>query len=201
MNPADAEANASQDQVLMAILRASALWSDILDRACRVSLKSWVVGGGAVAQTVWNHLHGFPDRHGLRDIDIAYFDSGDLSEKGEESVILDMAALYGDLGIELDVKNQARVHLWYERRFGRPIFPYRSLDDAIATWPTTSTAVALAPDAGGSIRVIAPFGLDDLLSGIVRPNKRQITESVYEAKIVRWRTIWPQLVIMSWSDS
>jgi hypothetical protein len=189
------------ERQLLSILRASTLWSTLLDRADRTRLDSWAVGAGALAQTVWNHLYGFPERHGLRDIDVVYFDANDLSEQAESRIIDRVTALLGDLGVALDVKNQARVHLWYERRFGAPIPPYRSLEDSIATWPTTSTAVALAPTPHGSVRIIAPFGLDDLLSGIVRPNKRQITEDVYEAKIARWRSVWPKLDIRPWLDT
>ena len=32
-----------------------------------------------------------------------------------------------------DVKNEARVHLWYEARFGAAIPPYQSAEAAIAT--------------------------------------------------------------------
>ena len=188
----------THEERLLAILRGSQLWSALLGRAPLVSLGDWAVGAGVLVQTVWNHLHGFPDRHGVRDIDIVYFDDRDLSEEAEARAIAEIDRLLGDLGVALDVKNQARVHLWYERRFGKPIPPYSSLEDAIGTWPTTSTAVALAPNLDGSIRVIAPFGLDDLLAGIVRPNKRQITEDIYRAKIDRWRPAWPKLDIRPW---
>ena len=183
---------------LLAILGASSLWSTLLERAPKAPIQGWAVGAGALAQTVWNHLHGFPDRHGIRDIDIVYFDGSDLSEDAESRVIEAMTTIFGDLGPALDVKNQARVHLWHERRFGVPIAPYRSLEDAIGTWPTTATAVALAPAFDGSLRMIAPFGLEDLLAGIVRPNKRQITENVYLRKIDRWRPVWPKLDIRPW---
>src|SRR5437899_6635367 len=49
--------------------------------------------------------------------------------------------LFQHLPIKLDVKNEARVHLWYEDRFGYAIKPYLSSADAIATFPTTATAV------------------------------------------------------------
>lgn len=183
---------------LLAILGASPLWSTLLERAPKASIEGWAVGAGALAQTVWNHLHGFHDRHGIRDIDIVYFDENDLSEDAESRVIEAMTTLLGDLGPALDVKNQARVHLWYERRFGAPITPYRSLEDAVATWPTTATAVALVPRRHGAVDLIAPFGLDDLLAGIIRPNKRQITKEIYQAKIDRWRPVWPKLDMRPW---
>ena len=185
---------------LLSILRCSEVWSILLERCRNVLVADWAVGGGALAQTVWNHLHGLPERHGIRDIDIVYYDADDLSAEAESQAIAHVTELFCDLGVALDVKNQARVHLWYERHFGRLIPPYRSLAEAIVTWPTTATAVALAPRPDGEIGVIAPFGLWDLLGGIVRPNRRQITEDIYQAKIARWRPLWPKLDIKPWSD-
>jgi hypothetical protein len=78
-----------------------------------------------------------------------------------------------DIPLEFDVKNQARVHLWYEKKFGYPIQPYRSVEAAINTWPTTATAIAARIDECG-YKICAPFGLNDLLGMIVRPNKTQI---------------------------
>lgn len=189
------------EQELVSTLRRSALWSVLFGRAGRVEIGDWAVGGGALAQTVWNSRHGFADRHGIRDVDLVYFDDRDLTEEGEARVADEMRALFGDLGVALDVKNQARVHLWYERRFGNSIPPYRSLESAVATWPTTSTAIAVRLTGDGEIGLIAPFGIDDLLAGIIRPNKRQITESVYEAKIARWRPLWPKLDIRPWNEA
>jgi probable phosphoglycerate mutase len=40
---------------------------------------------------------------------------------------------------------------------------------------------------GGDCSICAPFGLDDLLGLIVRPNPRQITREIYEVKVARWR--------------
>jgi hypothetical protein len=95
------------------------------------------------------------------------------------------------------VKNQARVHLWYRRKFGYGIAPYRSVEDAIATFPTTATAVGLRK-VGIGYELCAPFGLTDLLGLVVRPNMRQITREIYEAKVERWRRIWPQLTFVPW---
>jgi hypothetical protein len=48
------------------------------------------------------------------------------------------------------------------------------------------------------LRVYAPFGLTDLFSMIVRPNKMQITEELYEAKTERWIRLWPKLQRLPW---
>jgi hypothetical protein len=41
----------------------------------------------------------------------------------------------------IDVKNEARVHLWYKSHFGYDIPPYHSVEEAMDSWPTTATAV------------------------------------------------------------
>ena len=44
----------------------------------------------------------------------------------------------------------------------------------------------------------APYGLNDLFGMIVRPNKLQITEVIYQQKVTRWKTCWPSLQIVGW---
>lgn len=95
------------------------------------------------------------------------------------------------------MKNEARVHLWYEAKFGYPITPYVSTTDAIATFPTTATAVGLLPRNGG-LELCAPFGLSELLGGVVRANKIQIRRQIYEQKVSRWLKVWPKLSVVDW---
>ena len=64
------------------------------------------------------------------------------------------------------------MNLWYQERFGYAIERYRSSADAIATFPTTATAVGVRR-IHGEFECCAPFGLDDLFGLVVRPNKRQ----------------------------
>lgn len=169
---------------------------EILRRADEVKLSSWAFGAGCVAQTVWNHLSSREPSYGIQDIDLVYFDSTDTSFEAEDAVIHRLTTLFADLPLKLDIKNQARVHLWYEQKHGYPIEPYRNLEDAIGTWPTTSNCVAIFPSEGE--RVYAAYGLEDLFNRVVRPNKRQITESIYLRKVARWRELWPELTITPW---
>lgn len=182
---------------LAAIVADSALLAEVLGRWSEVGLPDGWLVAGAVAQTVWNRRFGLGDGHGLDDIDLIYFDAGDLSEEAERRHAARIAALFRRLPVRLDVKNQARVHLWYEARFGYPIEPYRSAEDAIATFPTTATAIGIRPGNRG-LEIAAPFGLADLLGGIVRPNRAQVTRAIYAAKVARWRSCWPDLAIVDW---
>ncbi len=88
-------------------------------------------------------------------------------------------------------------NLWYEKHFGRPIDQYKSVEEAISTWPTTATSIGVRK-IDGQFHVYAPFGLDDLLGMIVRANKVKITEKIYQDKVDRWIKIWPNLKVISW---
>ncbi len=143
---------------------------------------------------------GQPAELGLKDVDLIYFDDEDLSLDAEADHERRLRELFRSLPIKLDVKNEARVHLWYEERFGYAIEPYLSSADAIASFPTTATAVGVRR-IRGKLECCAPFGLDDLFGRIVRPNKRQITRAIYEAKVDRWRSIWPRLIFLPWDET
>ena len=173
----------------------------LLDRLPALGLAdAWIVAG-AVAQTVWNQQTGRPAGHGIADIDIVYFDRADLDPAAERAAEARAAVLFAPIldgmPLRFDVKNQACVHLWYGARFGCAIAPYASVADAVATYPTTATAIALRRE-GGRIACIAPFGLDDLFAQTVRPNRRLVSEAVYRAKAARWQGRWPELTVFPW---
>jgi hypothetical protein len=172
----------------------------VLDLWAEVRLPDAWLAAGAVAQTVWNAKLGYPPDHGIRDVDIVYFDGEDLSAESEQAEAQRIASLFAQSSVRCDVKNEARVHLWYEARFGSAIAPYRSTEDAIATFPTTATAIGVRR-TDGRFEISAPFGLTDLLHLIVRPNKTQINEEIYEAKLSRWRKYWPPLDIRPWHEA
>ena len=159
----------------------------------------WLVAG-IVVQSYWNAAHGYPPMHGVADVDLVYFDAGDLSEASESAHAARIAREFGDWPAAFDVKNEARVHLWYENRFGCPITPYTSSEAAIETFPTTAGAIGVRPTDTG-IECYAAFGYDDLMNLVVRPNKRQVTREVYERKAARWRSIWPKLRVVDWEQA
>ena len=171
----------------------------VLERWDEVGLPDGWLIAGAVAQAYWNFAHGLPPAHGIKDVDIAYFDASDLSEHAEAAHEARINAAFAECAVHFDVKNEARVHLWYARKFGFPIPPYTSTSHAISTFPTTATSIGIRPAAAG-MELCAPFGLDDLLGLIVRPNKALISADVYAAKVDRWRPLWPQLKIMAWDE-
>jgi hypothetical protein len=188
---------AHQVRALESMVRSNPVVAAVLDQVPALNLGSWYIGAGAVAGTVWNHLHGFAPTHGIKDYDVVYFDADDLSEPAEKAVEAQVTGLLGGKGAAVDVTNEARVHTWYEQRFGRPLRPYRSAEHAIATWPTTATSIGVRCD-GREFVVCAPFGLADLFAMVVRANTTLVEESVYQAKAERWCRTWPQVTALPW---
>ena len=173
--------------------------AEILENWDKVALPNCWIVAGAVVQSYWNAVHGYSPVYGIRDIDLIYFDPDDLSESAESGHRTRIAALFGNVTHRFDVKNEARVHLWYEGKFGYPIAPYESSESAIDTFPTTAGCIGVRPARAG-LESYASFGFGDLLDLVVRPNKRQITRRIYDKKASRWQELWPQLKIIEWDD-
>jgi hypothetical protein len=182
---------------LDAALQLNAVAQAMLTVGAELGLPLWYFGAGGIAQTVWNLRHGFDPASGVKDYDLVYFDPDDISVEAERRNELEVARRLSEFGVVVDVKNEARVHLWYRQRFGRRIDPYRSTEEAIATWPTTASSVGVRRDHEGFI-VCAPFGLADLLGMVARPNKTIISRDVYEEKVSRWAARWPHLRVIPW---
>jgi hypothetical protein len=175
----------------------SAILRPVFDHWSNVNLPDCWLVAGSIAQTVWNAKFGNEPSFGISDIDLVYFDADDLSDEAEQSHALRINHLFRDLQIHIDVKNEARVHLWYGEKFGYPIAPYQSSKGAIDTFPTTATSIGMQPNETG-LETYAPFGVDDLMNGIVRANKALISKEVYLAKVTKWCAKWPKLCFVEW---
>jgi hypothetical protein len=162
-----------------------------------LELPGFYIGAGGVTHTVWNHLLGLDPLHGLKDLDLVYFDRREERLDDQKRTDARVRTALEDIPLEIDVTNEAWVHLWYPRKFGRVIAPYRSTEHAIGTWPTTASSIGVRLEKD-RLKVCAPFGLGDLLSLTVRPNKSLVSREVYESKVARWISLWPDLTVIAW---
>lgn len=186
-----------EDRLRSALSRNEVLL-EVLERAATLDLPGWYLTAGCVFQTVWNVVTGRPPGHGIRDYDLFYFDAGDLSWEAEDRVIAAAARVFADLPAEVEVRNEARVHLWYEQKFGVPCPPYSSTEAAIDSFAATTCCVGVRLEPGGHWRVYAPHGLADIFDLVLRPNPVLAPREVYETKAARWRELWPELEILEW---
>ena len=102
-------------------------------------------------------------------------------------------------GLDLQIRNQARVHLWYEQKYGSPCPPHESTEAAIDTFEALVACLGVRLEPGERWRVYAPHGLADVFNLVARPNPALAPRSVYEAKVSRWRRQWPALTVLPWA--
>lgn len=171
----------------------------ILERLPALDLHdAWLVSGG-LFQTVWNAMTGRDLLHGIRDYDVFYFDP-DLSWEAEDRVIRRCATAFADVGAAVEVRNQARVHLWYRAKFGTRYPPLRSATEGIDRFLAVASMVGVRP-RGADFEVYAPHGFADIEAMVVRPNRRSnFRRELYEEKAARWKTLWPELKIVPAAD-
>jgi hypothetical protein len=174
----------------------------VLERLRDSALPDWYVAGGCLFQTVWNVAHGFEPTYGIQDYDLFYFDDRDLSAVGEAEVAGRVSARLADVPVRLDVRNQARVHEWYEAEFGVPSPVFRSTEDGIDHFLATCCSFGVRRTADAD-RVYAPWGYADLFDLVVRPNPVRAASgeplrASYERKTRRWQALWPRLQVIPW---
>jgi hypothetical protein len=170
---------------------------EVLKRADALSLPDWYLAAGCLFQTVWNVLAGEEPTRGIRDYDLMYFDDSDLSWDAENEVIKRAAVAFAGCGGEVEVRNEARVHLWYEDHFGVPCDPYENSEAAIDSFAASACSVGIRL-RDGRPHVYAPYGLDDMFDFVLRPNPAIAPRATYETKAARWLELWPRLTVLEW---
>jgi hypothetical protein len=184
-----------QTEKLINILCATPSLMQVLAIARALCLPDWLVFSGAVYQPVLNHLTGRACDYGIDDYDLAYFDGEDLSYEAEDAIIRRVAAAFNEpLRHMLQVRNQARVHLWFEDKFGEPYAPLSSTAEALTRFASPLFAIGVRLEPDGRLHVEAPFGLNDLFSLCLRSNPwRKISGFAQIAADVARR--WPELIV------
>ena len=149
---------------LRAILRADPNLWDVLNRARALDLPDWWIVSGAIYNAVWNHQDGRDPGYGIKDFDLFYFDP-DTSWEAEDAIIRSAPSTQPSL----EIRNQARVHLWYQRHFGHPIAQLKSCEDSIARFAAMTHAVGVRLN-DDEIQICAPFGLEFIFQRRMVPN-------------------------------
>jgi len=166
----------------------------ILERLPELGLDDvWLVSG-SLFQTVWNILTDRPVDHGIKDYDVFYFDA-DTSWEAEDRVIKQAQMVFADLGVVVELRNQARVHLWYEEKHKRPYPPLRSSCEGIDRFLAIANKVGVQRCLDGTTRFYVP-GLSDMAEMLLRPNvTANFRQDRYDEKNQRYKANWPELRI------
>jgi hypothetical protein len=180
---------------LSAILGAMPPLMRVLSVARCLCLPDWLVFSGAIYQPVLNHLAGRPLDYGIKDYDLGYFDASNLSYEAEDAVIRRVRAAFDEpLRSMVEVRNQARVHFWFEAKFGEPYSPLSRTPQALERFASATFAVGVRLEPDDRLQIEAPFGLADLFALRLRPNPRRKTVGFARTSAdVRRR--WPEVMI------
>ena len=179
---------------LVEIVRASPTLMRVLTIARALDLPQWWIVSGAIYQAVWNAMTGRAADYGIKDYDLIYFDGSDLGYEAEDVVIRRAAAFYPpDLSPLVEVRNQARVHLWFEHHFGEPYAPLASADESIGRFVAPAFAVGVRLKTDGRIDVAAPFGLEDIFALRLRPNPSRPLAAGWAKAVASARARWPEV--------
>jgi hypothetical protein len=179
------------------IVRATPRLMQVLRTARALALPDWMVFSGAVYQPVLNHLTGRPADYGLKDYDLAYYEASDLSYEAEDAVIRRVAAaIDSKLAPLVEVRNQARVHLWFAQKFGgeEDYGPLSCSAEALTRFTSATFAVGVRLEADDAVTVLAPFGLEDLFALRLRPNPLRKTAG-FARTVASVRARWPEVVV------
>jgi hypothetical protein len=179
-----------QEIVVSAIILNSKTINDILTTLRGIS-DSYFLGGGLIRNAVWDFLHGYSSPTPIDDVDVIYFDPRRSQKEDDLEVNTKLVSIIPNL--KWSSKNQARMHIANSEE------PYASLEDAIAKWPETATAIIVRLDESGKLHFIAPYGFDDLLRMIVThtpafASKLHIVRNRVEEK--QWCSTWPRLRVL-----
>ncbi len=148
------------------------------------------VAAGFIRNLVWDHRHGRGSDCRKEDVDVLFYDPSTIDSDHERRLEAQLKAAAPE--IDWSVRNQARMHVRNgDRR-------YRSVEDAMRFWPETATAVAAAR-SGADCRIIAPFGVGDLVEIALRPTSARASK--LEAfnrrlKTKNWLNRWPKARVL-----
>lgn len=155
---------------------------------------------GAIYNLAWNRLTGRPALTGINDIDVFYFDP-EVSWEAEDAVIKRLSARFAHLPLPVQVRNQARVHLWFPTKFGVTDFaPLTSSGEMLERYASKTHSVGARLEADGQMTVLAPFGLDDIFSFRIVPNPVLPNRAAHEAKGARAQAVWPEITVVPWPE-
>ena len=167
----------------------------IADELFRLALPdAWIVSG-CLVQTAWNVQTMRAPDYGIADYDVFYFDP-DTSWQAEDAVIRELQGRLARLDVKVEVRNQARVHLWYPQKHGLPYPALHSSAQGIDRFLTKNTQVGIRRTQAG-YDVYAPNGFSDIADMVVRPNHTpNFSAANYRAKAGRWKALWPEITVL-----
>ncbi|WP_394888671.1 nucleotidyltransferase family protein [Mesorhizobium sp. AaZ16] len=98
-----------------------------------------------------------------------------------------------------EIRNQARVHLWYpERFFGRQCPAYRSSSHSLSYFSSKTHAVGVRLAGTGEFEVTRHSASTISFSFRIVPNRVIDNRVTHEEKAARAKQRWPEISVVPW---
>ena len=179
------------------VIRSTVLY-DLLKILRDAQLPDAWLASGAIYQSVWNALTDRDAGHAIKDYDLIYHDEADTSYEAEDRVITQLAKACEPLGLPVEIRNQARVHLWFPKHFGIDYPKLGCSLESLLYYASTTHSVAARLHDDDRLQIEAPFGLETMFQMQMLPNKVLPNEETFIRKANRLAKHWPELTIVPW---
>lgn len=189
-----------QLETLITILEKNNELMDILNYIDSLKLPNYYIAAGSVFQTIWNYYDNNDLNYNIKDIDVIYYDDNDLSVETDIKYydLINDYCKSKNYTYEIDVSNEARMHIWKKENYNIDVEPYINSEDAIDKWIATVHAIGITKE-NNDIKVYAPYGLSDIFSRTIRPIKHKYnTKEIYDKKATNWNSRFDNLNIIEW---
>ena len=189
-----------QNETMINILKLNHELMDVLEYIETLKLPNFYIAAGSVFQTVWNYYDKKNLNYNIKDIDVIYYNNKDLSVDTDIKYYNLINEFCENKGYkyEIDVSNEARMHLWKKEKFNIDVEPYTCSEDAIDKWIATVHAIGITKE-NKKIKIYAPYGLSDIFSRTIRPIKHKYnTKEIYNKKVSSWNERFSNLNIIEW---
>lgn len=189
-----------QNNIIIKILEKNKELMDILDFIDKLRMQNYYIAAGSIFQTIWNYYDNKPLNYNIKDIDVIYYDKNDLSvdKDLEYYKIIDNYCKSKDYSYEIDVSNEARMHIWKKEKYNIDIPEYTSSEDAIDKWIATVHTIGITKE-NNKIKIYAPYGVGDIFSRTIRPIKHPYNnKEIYDKKVNGWKERFDNLNIIEW---
>lgn len=189
-----------QLETLITILKKNNELMDVLNYIDSLKLPNYYIAAGSVFQTIWNYYDNNDLNYNIKDIDVIYYDNNDLSVETDIKYydLINDYCKSKNYTYEIDVSNEARMHIWKKENYNIDVEPYINSEDAIDKWIATVHAIGITKE-NNDIKVYAPYGLSDIFSKTIRPIKHKYNnKEMYDKKASSWNERFHNLNIIEW---
>ncbi len=189
-----------QNEEIINILKRNNELMGVLDYIDTLKMPNYYIAAGSVFQTIWNYYDNKDLNYNIKDIDVIYYNNKELSADIDTKYYNLINEFCKNKGYKynIDVSNEARMHIWKKEKYNIDVEPYKSSEDAIDKWIATVHAIGITKK-NDEIRIYAPYGLSDIFSKTIRPIKHKYnTKEMYDKKANSWNERFNNLKIIEW---